>query len=88
MDSSHQHRVRKYYCLNPVSEACHRGFFNLAGYSSHRTTTHKPLQHVTRPRQYPFIPQVHCNDILAGEDEAPDLNFRGGYFVNHPILDG
>jgi hypothetical protein len=37
----------------------------------------------------PFIPQVHYNDIsvLSGEDgETPDL--KGGYFVNHPVLDG
>lgn len=91
MDSPHQHRVRKYYCINPVSEACHKGFFNLAGYSSHRTAIHEPLQHLTRPQQYPYIPQVHYNDILRGEDEeTPDTlaGMKGGYFVNHPVIDG
>ena len=88
MDPAHQHRVRKYYCLNPVNEACHRGFINLGGYSSHRTAVHEPLQHVIRPQQYPFIPQVHYNEILLGEDEeTPDLP-KGGYFVKHPVLDG
>jgi hypothetical protein len=90
MDTPHcQHRVRKYYCVNPINDACRRGFLNLAGYSSHKTTIHDPLQHVSRPQQYPFIPQVHYNDIsvLSGEDgETPDL--KGGYFVNHPVLDG
>lgn len=87
MDPAHLHRRRKYYCLNPVSEACHEGFFNLAGYSSHKTAIHEPLKHVARPQQYPFIPQVHCNDVLEGEDgQNPDL--KGGYFINHPVLDG
>ena len=88
MDPAHQCRVRKYYCLNPVNEACHKGFFNLAGYTSHRTTVHEPLQHVTRPQQYPFIPQVHYNDILGEDGELAPNKLKGGCFVIHPVLDG
>jgi hypothetical protein len=86
-------RARRYYCANPLNDACRKGFTSLSGYSRHKNRVHSGPKHLTRPRQSALIPELDINlpaaqEGLHGilEGHIPEL--EGGWYLNHPVLDG
>ena len=71
----------KYYCLNPVSEACKTGFRSLKSYNQHKYAKHAALPQLLHTPKYPFIPEVPV-------PQAPSTVPNGPYFTKHPVLNG
>jgi hypothetical protein len=75
--------------MNPVSDACKKGFLSLGGYTQHRNTKHVPASKIFHAAQYPHIPEMPSTQAGVSSDsqenhEVPECT----YFTKHPVLNG
>lgn len=78
----------KYYCLNPVSEACKRGFRSLTSYRQHQNVKHAPIHKLLHTTKYPFIPEVPHPSQASSTSTSHEIPSQGPYFTKHPLLNG
>ena len=85
--------VRKYYCSNPINDACRKGFVNTSGYTRHRNVVHSAPKHLRRPQLHSSIPELTLPEHEEGLSDTFEALIEnappeGVYYVKHPVLDG
>ena len=79
---AHSYQPRQYYCLEPRTPACQKGFLSLGGWKQHREAVHKVPLFKSQLPQYPHT--TRTGDGTTGNEDEPE----GSYYIQHPILDG
>lgn len=67
-------KPRKYYCAQPITATCRKGFVSRGGWIRHRDAVHASSKNPrARPRQHPYQPpRKQLDDIDSEENQEDD----------------
>ncbi|KAG1791175.1 uncharacterized protein HD556DRAFT_1433032 [Suillus plorans] len=88
MVKTFQHR--KFFCVDPTTPSCRKGFLTHAGFTQHRNAVHNVPARPSCLPQHPFIPNRHLHLQPLDAIHNPEVHDEpeGPYFIQHPVLDG
>ncbi|KAG2118670.1 uncharacterized protein F5147DRAFT_742178 [Suillus discolor] len=88
MVKAFQHR--KFFCVDPTTPSCRKGFLTHAGFTQHCNAVHNVPACPSRLPQHPFIPNRHLHPQPLDAIHNPEVHDEpdGPYFIQHPVLDG